>query len=105
MLIALLCLYHRKGTPTDEDLGVLTRDGDLDRVCKLASLLRLSEYLDRSRTQVITRLSVLNASGHRVVLRAQVRARADARVEIWEAQRNAALFEAAFDCKLDITTG
>jgi exopolyphosphatase/guanosine-5'-triphosphate,3'-diphosphate pyrophosphatase len=105
MLIALVCLYHRKGTPTDEDLGVLTRDGDLDRVCKLASLLRLSEYLDRSRTQVITRLSVLNGSGHRVVLRAQVRARADARVEIWEAQRNAALFEAAFDCKLEITTG
>jgi exopolyphosphatase/guanosine-5'-triphosphate,3'-diphosphate pyrophosphatase len=104
-LIALLCLYHRKGTPTDDDLGVLTREGDLDRVCKLASLLRLSEYLDRSRTQVITRLSVLNAGGHRVVLRARVRARADARVEIWEAQRNAALFEAAFGCKLEITTG
>jgi exopolyphosphatase / guanosine-5'-triphosphate,3'-diphosphate pyrophosphatase len=104
-LVALLCLYHRKGTPTEEDLGVLTRGGDLDRVCKLASLLRLSEYLDRSRTQVITRLTVLNAGGRRVVLRAQVRSKADARVEIWEAQRNATLFEAAFDCKLEITTG
>ncbi|MEP7357301.1 MAG: Ppx/GppA phosphatase family protein [Anaerolineales bacterium] len=104
-LIALLCLYHRKGTPTQADLGVLTREGDLERVCKLASLLRLSEYLDRSRTQVIAGLSVLNASGRKVVLRAEVRAKADARVEIWEAQRNAGLFEAAFDCKLDITTG
>jgi exopolyphosphatase/guanosine-5'-triphosphate,3'-diphosphate pyrophosphatase len=104
-LIGLLCLYHRKGTPTDEDLGAPTRDSDLERVCKLASLLRLSEYLDRSRTQVITRLNVLNAGGRRVVLRAQVRSKADARVEIWEAQRNAALFEAAFDCKLKITTG
>jgi exopolyphosphatase/guanosine-5'-triphosphate,3'-diphosphate pyrophosphatase len=104
-LIALLCLYHRKGTPTIDDLGVLTRGGDLDRVCKLASLLRLSEFLDRSRAQLITRLTVLNSNGHRVVLRAQVRSRTDARVEIWEAQRNADLFEAAFDCKLEITTG
>jgi exopolyphosphatase/guanosine-5'-triphosphate,3'-diphosphate pyrophosphatase len=104
-LIGLLCLYHRKGNPAASDLGVLNGEGDLDRVRKLASLLRLSEYLDRSRTQTITRLTVLNGAGSKVVLRAQVRAKADARVEIWEAQRNASLFEAAFDCKLEITTG
>ena len=104
-LIALLCLYHRKGTPGDDDLGILTQKGDLERVRKLAALLRLSEYLDRSRTQVISRLTVLNAGGRKVVLRAHVRPRADARVEIWEAQRSAGLFETAFDCKLELTTG
>jgi len=32
----------------------------------------------------------------------RVRPRADARVEVFEAQRNADLFEAAFDCQLTI---
>jgi hypothetical protein len=41
--------------------------------------------------------------GRRTVrLRAKARRGADARVEIWEAQRNLDLFETAFDCKLEI---
>ena len=104
-LMAVLCLYHRKGMPTADDLAGLTRKGDLERVCRLAALLRLSEYLDRSRTQVVSRLTVLNAGGKKVVIHARVRSGADARVEIWEGQRNADLFEAAYDCKLVITAG
>jgi len=53
----------------------------------------------------VSRLRVLNAGGKKVVIHAQVRPGADARVEIWEGQRNADLFEAAFDCKLVITAG
>ena len=56
VLIALLCLYHRKGTPTADQLSILSQPDDLQRVSRLASLLRLAEYLDRSRTQVVSRL-------------------------------------------------
>ncbi|MCC6190304.1 MAG: Ppx/GppA family phosphatase, partial [Anaerolineales bacterium] len=100
--IALLCLYHRKGQPALENLRLPAQAGDRLRANRLAALLRLAEYLDRSRTQSITRLRVTAAGGRRVRLRALVRAGADGQVEIWEAQRNAGLFEQAFDCRLEI---
>jgi exopolyphosphatase/guanosine-5'-triphosphate,3'-diphosphate pyrophosphatase len=102
VLIALLCLYHRKGMPAAAQLSILTEPGDLQRVQKLASLLRLAEYLDRSRTQVVSQLRLRYHSPHKMRLTARVRPGADAQVEIWEAQRNADLFEMAFDCKLEI---
>ena len=51
---------------------------------------------------VVARLRV--AAESRKVLRLAVRARpgADARVEVWEAQRNAELFEEAYGCRLEI---
>jgi len=101
-LIARLCLYHRKGRPAPEQMSILTKPGDLQRVSRLASLLRLSEYLDRSRTQTISRLRLRAEGEHKLRLAARVRTGADAQVEIWEAQRNADLFEDAFDCKLEI---
>jgi exopolyphosphatase/guanosine-5'-triphosphate,3'-diphosphate pyrophosphatase len=97
-----LCLYHRKGTPTPDQLSILSEPHDLQRVSRLASLLRLAEYLDRSRTQVVARLRLRYDGPEKVRLWAHVRSGADAQVEIWEAQRNADLFEAAFGCKLEI---
>ena len=102
VLIALLCLFHRKGTPAPEQLLILSEPGDLERVSRLASLLRLAEYLDRSRTQVVSRLKLTDDGDRKLRLNARVRPGRDARVEIWEAQRNAGLFEAAFGCKLEI---
>lgn len=103
-LIALLCLYHRKGQPTLDDLHAPPQPGDLDRARRLAALLRLAEYLDRSRAQTITRLR-LEGSGKKLRLLVRPRPGADARVEIWEAQRSADLFEAAYNCKLTIEPG
>ncbi len=101
-LIALLCLYHRKGTPTADQLSILSEPDALQRVSRLASLLRLAEYLDRSRTQVVARLRLRYDGREKLRLWAHVRPGADAQVEIWEAQRNSELFEAAFGCKLEI---
>jgi exopolyphosphatase/guanosine-5'-triphosphate,3'-diphosphate pyrophosphatase len=101
ILISLLCQYHRKGTPDLKPYGRILAQGDLERVNRLTALLRLAEYLDRSRAQTVAGLRV-RASGKGLLLRAQPRARADARVEVWEAQRNAELFERAFRCKLAI---
>ncbi|MCC7358417.1 MAG: Ppx/GppA family phosphatase [Anaerolineales bacterium] len=103
-LIAMLCLYHRKGQPVLAELRAPPRPGDLDRVRRLAALLRLAEYLDRSRAQTITRLR-LEGSGKRLRLLARPRPGADARVEIWEAQRSADLFQSAYNCQLVIEPG
>jgi exopolyphosphatase/guanosine-5'-triphosphate,3'-diphosphate pyrophosphatase len=101
-LIALLCQFHRKGQPALDQLRVPAEAGDGARAARLAALLRLAEYLDRSRTQTVARLRVVAEGGRKLRLRARLRPGADARVEIWEAQRNADLFEQAFDCKLEI---
>src|SRR5262249_26082224 len=102
MLIALLTLYHRKAHPLREQLSILDQVDDLLRVCRLASLLRLAEYLDRSRVQAIARLRLRPAGAGKLRLLAHIRPGADGRVEIWEGQRNADLFEEAFGCKLEI---
>ncbi len=101
VLIALLCLYHRKGKPSVEPYREVLEAGDDERVSRLSALLRLAEYLDRSRAQTVASLQV-QAKGKRVRLRVRARTRAEARVEVWEAQRNADLFEKAFNCQLEI---
>lgn len=100
VLIALLCLYHRKGKP---DLGAyasLMQADDLPRVRRLAALLRLAEYLDRSRVSAVARLTVETTGQAQARLTLHPRPQADAQVERWEAERNAELFEAAFGCEL-----
>jgi len=100
-LIAMLCLYHRRGQPTLDQLHAPPEPGDLERARRLSSLLRLAEYLDRSRAQIITRLK-LEGSGKKLRLLARARPGVDARVEMWEAQRSADLFEEAYNCKLSV---
>ncbi|MGH2524482.1 MAG: HD domain-containing protein, partial [Anaerolineales bacterium] len=102
-LIALLCLYHRKGQPSVEPYEALFKSEDENRVKRLAALLRLAEYLDRSRAQSVTGLRV-QRNGRRLRLKVRVRAAAPggAHVEVWEAQRNADLFEDAFGRELEI---
>lgn len=100
--IAALCQNHRKGKPVLDHLKLIPAKNDLEKLCRLAALLRLAEYLDRGRTGAVARLSVSAES--RKTLRLVVRARrgADARVEVWEAQRNSELFEEAYGCRLEI---
>jgi hypothetical protein len=50
----------------------------------------------------VSRLKLLDDGDKKMRLLARVRPGGDARVEIWEAQRNAGLFEAAFGCQLEI---
>ncbi len=101
-MIALLCRFHRKGQPAFDEFRALPEPEDAVRADQLSALLRLAEYLDRSRTRNVVRLQVVEAGRRKLRLRARARRGADARVEIWEAQRNADLFEAAFQCKLEI---
>lgn len=102
VLIALLCQYHRKGNPSLEAYADVCERGDAVRLRRLAALLRLAEYLDRSRSQTVSGLTVKVVNRNRIHLRVQTRAKNAAQVEIWEAQRNADLFEDAFGRSLEI---
>jgi exopolyphosphatase / guanosine-5'-triphosphate,3'-diphosphate pyrophosphatase len=99
-LIAVLCQFHRKGRPLIENFQALPRTDELQRIGHLAALLRLAEYLDRGRTQAVAGLQVAASRRKQVTIRVRLRARRDASVEIWEAQRNTDLFEAAYGRKL-----
>ena len=100
-LMALLAHYHRRGKPDVTPFkGVLTRD-DEERAAKLGALLRLAEYLDRGRTQVVRsiRCRIQEAS---VQIMCQVRG--DATTEVWATERNADLFKQAFKREVIVQT-
>ena len=92
-LMSQLVLYHRRGMPKAQPFpGLLTHDDD-ERIRKLGALLRLAEYLERSRTQVV----------HTIRCRIQPRSvtleclvRGDASTELWATERKSDLFQDAF---------
>jgi exopolyphosphatase/guanosine-5'-triphosphate,3'-diphosphate pyrophosphatase len=97
-LLALLVRFHRKG---DVDVGALRgvlAPGDERRVARLAALLRLAEYLERRKSQVVGGLHV--TLGDPVLV--QTHTMADATVEIWDANRGAGLFRSAYGCDVRI---
>ncbi|GAC1553181.1 MAG: Ppx/GppA phosphatase family protein [Herpetosiphon sp.] len=91
-LIALLTQYHRKGTITTGALQAVLEPGDDERVARLSALLRIAEYLERSKSQVVTGLTC--SVGKTVEINTETIG--DASVEIWDANRRAGLFRKAF---------
>ena len=101
VIIAYLCLNHRRGKPDFSRYHSLLKKGDLSMVYRLSALLRLSEYLDRSRSQIVAdvrlergdsemRMTVLSRGTH------------DATVELSEARQRVQLFEDSFEQRLKI---
>lgn len=101
-LIALLARNHRKGGITLEGLEGMLEAGDAERVEKLASLLRLAEYLERGKTGVVEAVRV-HQGGDWVQIEALTNG--DASIEIWEANRNSDLFRKAFGRTVEIVEG
>jgi exopolyphosphatase / guanosine-5'-triphosphate,3'-diphosphate pyrophosphatase len=97
-LLALLVRYHRKGDVTVEHYRDVLHPSDSTRIARLAALLRLAEYLERSKSQVIQGLQVELGDTIRVVTRTI----GDATVEIWDANRSAGLFKKAFGKEIEI---
>jgi exopolyphosphatase/guanosine-5'-triphosphate,3'-diphosphate pyrophosphatase len=92
-LIGLLARHHRKGSITDEGLGGLLEPGDLERATKLSALLRIAEYLERSKSQVIQNVRCVIEKG---LVRVVVDTVGDATVEIWDTNRRTGLFRKAY---------
>jgi len=99
-IMALTSHYHRGPfpDPSDEHFGRVS-PGTRQRVRQLAGLLRVAEGLDRSHFQNVVALRArLSATGLHVFLSTKE----DPQLEVWAAQKQGGLFEAAFNRSLHV---
>ncbi|WP_051689650.1 Ppx/GppA phosphatase family protein [Pelobacter seleniigenes] len=99
-LIANLARYHRKAKPkkTHENLIPLSVE-DQQLVRRLGGILRLADGLDRRRNRQVVDISCQLDKNIFVL---KLFGTADMSVELYGAQSKGSLFEAAFDCRLDV---
>ena len=101
-LVALLVGGHRKGRPTPGALAPLLAPGDEDRVAKLAGMLRLAEYLERTKAQRVLGVRCHLGAGY---LQVEALARDEASVEIQAANQRSDLLARAFGVKVEVVLG
>ncbi len=103
-MIALLAQYHRKGNPKAGELGALFSDEDHRALPILAGMLRLSEFLERGRSQVVRavrcHLDLLNGW-----LQIEALEAGDARMELWDASRNLDVLQRALALHVELVSG
>jgi exopolyphosphatase/guanosine-5'-triphosphate,3'-diphosphate pyrophosphatase len=101
VILASLARNHRKGlADLDEFAQILQPDDEL-RIARLSALLRVAEYLERSKSQVVRSVEVRPADNG---LRILVRADGDPTVEVWDASRRSGLMKKAFGQDIEIVT-
>lgn len=98
VLLSQLVRYHRKGDVALNDYRDILASDDGERVAKLAALLRIAEFLERRKSQVVQRLSVEIGVSVRVVTTVL----GDASIEIWDANRGTRLFKKAYGRAIEI---
>lgn len=101
VIIACLCLNHRRGKPDFSRYHAMLKPDDLAMVYRLSSLLRLSEHLDRSRAQIVADVR-LETGDKRVRMKVLAREDRDITVELSEARNRVQLFEESFGKRLEI---
>ncbi len=98
VLIAALVRNHRKGfADASAYAGLLQPDDEL-RIARLSALLRIAEYLERGKSQVVRAVRVELGEVVRIIVESE----GDASLEIWDATRRAGLFRKAYACELEI---
>ncbi|HUL58252.1 MAG TPA: Ppx/GppA phosphatase family protein [Anaeromyxobacteraceae bacterium] len=99
-LIALVARYHRRSAPSRgrADLERLST-AELVAVRKLVALLRVADALDRGHHQVVRALEV-SARGRSI--RVRIAASGPTDLELWDAEREAALFRRVFGRRLEV---
>ncbi len=98
-IIAQAARYHRKGMPVPGPMAPLFGEGDIARLDRCATLLRLAEDLERSRDQLVRGTS-LELSDGEVELR--LIADGESAVPRWAAGRERELFARAFHRDLSV---
>ncbi|GIV96788.1 MAG: exopolyphosphatase [Herpetosiphonaceae bacterium] len=93
ILIALLTRYHRKGTVKLGAFESVLSNDDEQRIARLSALLRIAEYLERGKSQVVQGLRCSIADG---LVRVEVVSLGDATMEIWAANQKTRLFRKAY---------
>lgn len=90
-VMALVARYHRRGTPKRAHADYAQLPGALRRTVRtLASILRVAESLDRSHSQVISKLDIRDEGDD---LRLQLHTTEDAELEVWATHRHLQPFE------------
>ncbi len=99
-IIANLARYHRKSLPKKKHEGYacLSRE-DQELVRRLGGILRLADGLDRRRSNAVSSLACRLTDG---TARISLQGQDDLSVEIYGGQAKGDLFEAAFDCRLEL---
>ncbi len=100
VIVALLARYHRKAMPQDDHkyYGELDLKGK-NKVCALASLLRIADGLDRSHMNLVEDLKC-RMTQDKVII--QLKNEKPLRSEITVAKKKADLFEKVFKMELVI---
>ncbi|MDX1530521.1 MAG: Ppx/GppA phosphatase family protein [Rhodothermales bacterium] len=94
-LVANVARYHRAGLPSGRHAAYARLSEEHQRlVNELAALLRLANGLDRSHFQNVIHLDP-DLADDRLTLRLQTKA--DPQLDVWAAERGAALFRRTFD--------
>jgi exopolyphosphatase/guanosine-5'-triphosphate,3'-diphosphate pyrophosphatase len=99
-LLTILVRSHRKGEVKVDEYRMVLEEGDDDRAQKLGALLRLSEFLERSKSQVIKDITVSFAP-EKVFVR--LCAEGDAVAEMHSAMRRSGLFKKAFERDIEFS--
>jgi exopolyphosphatase / guanosine-5'-triphosphate,3'-diphosphate pyrophosphatase len=102
VLIALLVRYHRRGSPGDQGYGAVLKPGDLDRLGKLAGMLRLAEYLERSKAQRVRAVRCHVGDGY---LQVEALSEGDAEIEVREAAARSDLLATSLGVTVEIVPG
>ncbi len=101
VILGELVRNHRKGMGDLSPYAQVLEPDDAGRIMRLSALLRLAEYLERSKSQVVRSVSVQLGE----TVRLTVHADGDASVEIWDTGRRAGLFRKAFNKEIEIVAG
>jgi exopolyphosphatase/guanosine-5'-triphosphate,3'-diphosphate pyrophosphatase len=90
-VMALVARYHRRGTPKKAHHEYAQLPSALRRTVRtLASILRVAESLERSHSQVVSRLELRD---ERDDVRVMLHAQEDAELEVWATHRHLRPFE------------
>jgi exopolyphosphatase/guanosine-5'-triphosphate,3'-diphosphate pyrophosphatase len=98
-MVALVVHHHRKGKVSAQGLAPLLAAGDLDRIARLAGMLRVAEHLERSKAQRVERLEVRFEGGRGLIL---AHPRGDASLEVREAAARLDLLAGALGLDLEV---
>lgn len=98
VILMALVRYHRKGEVSLEEYRDVLAPDDHERVARLAAMLRLAEYMERRKSQVVQGLKVEIGDTVRVVTRTT----GDATIEIWDTNRRSGFFQRAFGRPVEI---
>ena len=100
-VMALVARYHRRGAPRKAHEGFADLPRSERRVVRwLAAMLRVAESLDRSRAQLVDRVSLRRRGRHWML---RVAGRGDIELELWAVQRNLGPLEEALGGAVTLT--